>query len=117
MARDIGQRFNHIYGGEYFALPEASIEENVATLPGVDGRKMSKSYNNPIPLWLPAKELRKAILGIVTNSLAPGEPKDPDSSNIFAIYRAFASDPEAQSMRASFLAGIAWGEAKELLFQ
>ncbi len=77
MARDIGQRFNHIYGGEYFTLPEAAIEDNVATLPGLDGRKMSKSYNNTIPLWLPAKDLRKAILGIVTNSQAPGEPKNP----------------------------------------
>src|SRR5215475_10562956 len=83
IARDIAQRFNHIYGGDYFSLPEASIEENVATLPGTDGRKMSKSYNNTIPLWLPAKELRKAILGIVTDSRAPGEAKDPESSNIF----------------------------------
>ena len=76
IARDIAQRFNHIYGEDYFALPEASIEENVATLPGTDGRKMSKSYNNTIPLWLPAKDLKKAILGIVTDSRAPGEPKD-----------------------------------------
>ncbi len=94
MARDIGQRFNHIYGSEFFTLPEASIEENVATLPGLDGRKMSKSYNNTIPLWLPEKELRKAILGIVTNSQAPGEPKNPDDSHIFSIYQAFASADE-----------------------
>src|SRR6201984_1176375 len=88
MARDIGQRFNHLYGNEYFMLPEAAIEDNVATLPGLDGRKMSKSYDNTIPLWLPAKELRKAILGIVTNSQVPGEPKNPDESNIFALYQA-----------------------------
>ena len=99
MARDIGQRFNHIYGGEYFTLPEAAIEENVATLPGLDGRKMSKSYNNTIPLWLPEKELRKAILGIVTNSQAPGEPKNPDESHIFSIYQAFASAEETAVMR------------------
>jgi tryptophanyl-tRNA synthetase len=117
MARDIGQRFNHIYGGEYFALPEALIEENVATLPGLDGRKMSKSYNNTIPLWLPEKELRKALLGIVTNSLTPGEPKDPDDSNIFAIYQAFASAEETAAMRRAFAEGIGWGDAKQKLFE
>ena len=117
MARDIGQRFNHLYGGEYFVLPEAAIEENVATLPGLDGRKMSKSYNNTIPLWLPAKELRKAILGIVTNSLAPGEAKNPDDSNIFSIYQAFASAEETAAMRQAFADGIGWGDAKQKLFE
>ncbi|WP_018971609.1 tryptophan--tRNA ligase [Rudaea cellulosilytica] len=117
MARDIGQRFNHLYGGEYFVLPEAAIEENVATLPGLDGRKMSKSYNNTIPLWLPAKELRKAILGIVTNSLAPGEAKNPDDSNIFSIYQAFASAEETAAMRQAYADGIGWGDAKQKLFE
>jgi len=117
MARDIGQRFNHIYGGEYFTLPEAAIEDKVATLPGLDGRKMSKSYNNTIPLWLPEKELRKAILGIVTNSQAPSEPKNPDESNIFAIYQAFASADESATMRRAFADGIGWGDAKQKLFE
>jgi len=117
MARDIGQRFNHLYGGEYFTLPEAKIEENVATLPGTDGRKMSKSYDNTIPLWLPANELKKAILGIVTDSRAPGEAKDPDTSNIFAIYQAFATPAETAAMREAFAAGIGWGEAKQKLFE
>ena len=117
MARDIGQRFNHIYSGDYFVLPEAVIEDNVATLPGLDGRKMSKSYNNTIPLWLPEKELRKAILGIVTNSLTPGEAKNPDDSNIFAIYQAFASADETTAMRQDFAAGIGWGDAKQKLFE
>jgi tryptophanyl-tRNA synthetase len=117
MARDIGQRFNHIYGGEFFALPEASIEENVATLPGLDGRKMSKSYNNTIPLWLPEKELRKAILGIVTNSQAPGEPKNPDESHIFSIYQAFAGADETAQMRKAYADGIGWGDAKQKLFE
>ena len=117
IARDIAQRFNHIYGGDYFALPQASIEENVATLPGTDGRKMSKSYDNAIPLWLSAGELKKAILGIVTDSRAPGEPKDPETSNIFAIYRAFASAEETAAMRRAFAGGIAWGEAKQRLFE
>jgi tryptophanyl-tRNA synthetase len=117
IARDIAQRFNHIYGDDYFALPGASIEENVATLPGTDGRKMSKSYNNTIPLWLPARELKKAILGIVTDSRAPGEPKDPENSNIFAIYQAFASADETATMRRAFADGIAWGDAKQTLFE
>jgi tryptophanyl-tRNA synthetase len=117
MARDIGQRFNHIYGDEYFTLPEALIEDNVATLPGLDGRKMSKSYNNTIPLWLPEKELRKAILGIVTNSQAPSERKNPDESNIFAIYQAFASAEETASMRRAYAEGIGWGDAKQKLFE
>jgi len=117
MARDIGQRFNHIYGGDWFTLPEAAIEDNVATLPGLDGRKMSKSYDNTIPLWLPAKELRKAILGIVTNSQSPGEPKNPDDSHIFSIYQAFASADETAAMRTAFAAGIGWGDAKQKLFE
>ena len=117
MARDIGQRFNHIYGGDYFTLPEASIEENVATLLGLDGRKMSKSYDNTIPLWLPEKELRKAILGIVTNSQTPGEPKNPDESHIFSIYQAFASADETAQMRKAYADGIGWGDAKQKLFE
>jgi len=117
IARDIAQRFNHIYGRDYFVHPEARIEESVATLPGTDGRKMSKSYNNTIPLWLSARDLKKAILGIVTDSRAPGESKDPDTSNIFAIYQAFASADETAAMRKAFADGIAWGEAKQKLFE
>jgi tryptophanyl-tRNA synthetase len=117
MARDIGQRFNHLYGGDYFVLPEAAIEENVATLPGTDGRKMSKSYDNTIPLWLPEKELRKAILGIITNSQAPGEAKNPEESNLFAIYQAFASADETAAMRRAYADGIGWGDAKQKVFE
>ncbi|MEP6938274.1 MAG: tryptophan--tRNA ligase [Rudaea sp.] len=117
MARDIGQRFNHVYGEEYFTLPEAAIENNVATLPGLDGRKMSKSYDNTIPLWLGAQELRRAILSIVTNSLAPGEAKDPDDSNIFSIYQAFANADDTAAMRQAYADGIGWGDAKQKLFE
>ncbi len=127
MARDIGQRFNHLYGAAYrvatkgdsdpFVLPEAVTDDNVATLPGLDGRKMSKSYNNTIPLWLSAKDLKKAIAGIVTDSRAPGEPKDTEGSNIFAIYQAFASPDETSTMRKAFAEGIGWGEAKQKLFE
>jgi tryptophanyl-tRNA synthetase len=121
MARDFGQRFNHLYGEpvglEYFTLPEAVVEEQVATLPGLDGRKMSKSYDNTIPLFASREQLRKLIAGIVTDSRAPGEAKDADSSNVFQLYQAFASAEEAAAMRQAFADGIAWGEAKTRLFE
>jgi len=116
MARDMAQRFNHHYG-EHFVLPEAVIDDDVATLPGLDGRKMSKSYDNIIPLWLDSKPLRKQVMRIVTNSQEPGEPKDPDSANVFSIYRAFASTEQRQAMRKAFAEGIAWGEVKQQLFE
>lgn len=116
MARDIAARFNHRYG-EHFTLPEAVIDEHVATLPGTDGRKMSKSYDNTIPLWLPEKKLRKAIMKIVTNSQEPGEPKDPDSASVYAIHAAFASPAQRASMRQAFADGIGWGEVKQQLFE
>ena len=117
MARDIGQRFNHLYRGAHFTLPEARVDESSAILPGLDGRKMSKSYDNTIPLWLPARELRKAILGIVTSSQAPGEPKDPASSHLYTIYQAFADADESAAMRRAYEQGIAWGEAKEAVYE
>ncbi|WP_461482816.1 tryptophan--tRNA ligase [Porticoccus sp.] len=116
MARDIGQRFNHIYG-EHFALPEALVDDHVAVLQGLDGRKMSKSYGNTIPLFLPEKQLKKHINKIVTNLLEPGEPKDPDTSTVFQVWRAFASREQTEAMRREFENGIAWGEAKKQLFE
>jgi len=116
MARDIAQRFNHHYG-ELFTLPNAVIDEHVAVLPGQDGRKMSKSYDNTIPLWLPEKQLRKAIMKIVTNSLEPGEPKDPDDSTLFAVYAAFVNEDKREEMRRAYREGIAWGEAKQRTFE
>ncbi|TVS10497.1 MAG: tryptophan--tRNA ligase [Wenzhouxiangella sp.] len=115
MARDIAQRFNHRYG-EYFVLPEAAVDDHVATLPGTDGRKMSKSYDNTISLWLPEKKLRKAIMKIKTNSQQPGEPKDPDTAAVYAVYAAFATPDQRRSMRQAFADGIAWGEVKQQLF-
>ncbi|AYF88317.1 tryptophan--tRNA ligase [Pseudomonas sp. JS3066] len=119
MARDIGQRFNHLFGAgrEFFTLPEAVIEEEVATLPGLDGRKMSKSYDNTIPLFGSAKQLKDAIARIVTDSRAPGEPKDPDNAHLFTLYQAFATPVQLAEFRADLLAGLAWGEAKQRLFQ
>ena len=117
MARDIAQRFNHIYGGGHFALPEALVDDNVAVLQGLDGRKMSKSYGNTIPLFLPEKQLQKHINKIVTNLLEPGEPKDPDSSTVFQIWQAFANAEQTATMRKEFANGISWGEAKKQLFE
>ncbi|WP_372777882.1 tryptophan--tRNA ligase [Litorivivens sp.] len=114
MARDIGQRFNHLYG-ETFTLPEAQIDDDVAVLNGLDGRKMSKSYGNTIPLFLPEKKLQKAINKIKTNLLEPGEPKDPDTSTVFQIWQAFASKEQTAWMRKQFEEGIAWGQAKKEL--
>ena len=118
MARDIGQRFNHLFGKgkELFTMPEAVIEEDVATLPGLDGRKMSKSYDNTIPLFSSSKELKSAISRIVTDSKLPGEPKDPSSSHLFTLYQAFSNHAEQATMRADLEAGLAWGEAKQRLF-
>jgi tryptophanyl-tRNA synthetase len=116
MARDIAQRFNHHYG-PHFALPEAVIEDNVAVLQGLDGRKMSKSYNNTIPLFETEKKLKKSINKIKTNLLEPGEPKDADDSTVFQIWQAFASVEQIANMRQQFADGIAWGEAKKCLFE
>ncbi|MCD5987318.1 tryptophan--tRNA ligase [Pseudomonas sp. CDFA 553] len=118
MARDIGQRFNHLFGKgrEFFVMPEALIEESVATLPGLDGRKMSKSYDNTIPLFSSAKDMKDAISRIVTDSKAPGEAKDPDNSHLFTLYQAFATPEQITEFRSDLLQGLGWGEAKSRLF-
>ena len=116
MARDIAQRFNHNFA-DVFSLPEAVVDEDSAVLLGTDGRKMSKSYNNTIPLFLTEKPLRKVINKIRTNLLEPGVPKDPDDSTVFQLWAAFASVEETARMRNEFQAGIAWGEAKKQLFE
>src|SRR4051794_6116029 len=116
MARDMAQHFNHLYG-EHFTLPEAEIDAAVATLPGLDGRKMSKSYDNTIPLFTPRAQLQKLIAGIVTDSRAPGEPKDTEGSALFQIYQAFADNEETETLRKAYADGIAWGDAKQILFE
>ncbi|MBE9538163.1 MAG: tryptophan--tRNA ligase [Proteobacteria bacterium] len=116
MARDIAQRFNHNFA-DVFTLPEAVVGDDSAVLQGLDGRKMSKSYNNTIPLFDTEKKLRKSINKIKTNLLEPGEPKDPDDSTVFQLWTAFASPRETERMRADFVNGIAWGEAKKQLFE
>jgi tryptophanyl-tRNA synthetase len=116
MARDIAQRFNHNFA-PLFTLPEADVDDSVAVLQGLDGRKMSKSYNNTIPLFEGEKKLRKAINKIKTNLLEPGEPKDADDCTVFQLWEAFASPQETERMRTEFANGIAWGEAKKQLFE
>jgi len=116
MARDIAARFNHIYG-EHFVLPEAIVDESASTLAGLDGRKMSKSYDNTIPLFAPEKQLKKLINKIKTNSLEPGEPKDPTDCTLFSTYKAFASEHEVADIRQRYAEGIAWGEMKKVLFE
>lgn len=116
MARDIAGRFNHLYG-ETFVLPEAVVDENSAVLTGLDGRKMSKSYNNTIPLFLPEKQLRKLIMKIKTNSQAPEEPKETVGCTLFQIYQAFATKAEADAMKTRYANGIGWGEMKQSLFE
>lgn len=116
MARDIAARFNHHFG-EHFVMPKAVVDDNVAVLQGLDGRKMSKSYNNTIPLFLTEKQLKKHINKIKTNLLEPGEPKDPDTSTVFQVWQAFATEEQTAEMRQAFLDGIAWGEAKKQLFE
>jgi tryptophanyl-tRNA synthetase len=116
MARDMAASFNHRYG-EHFVLPEAIIDEQVATLPGLDGRKMSKSYDNTIPLFAPREQLKKLITGIKTDSREPGQPKDTEGSALFQIYQAFATLDETEALRKAYADGIAWGEAKQVLFE
>jgi len=116
MTRDIAQRFNHHYG-ELFTVPEAAISESTAVLQGLDGRKMSKSYDNTIPLFADEKRLRKLIMKIKTNSLEPGEPKDTADSTLFQIFKAFATEDETREIERRYAEGIAWGEMKQVLFE
>jgi len=118
MARDIAQRFHALYGQDLFVLPEAQVDEEVATLPGLDGRKMSKSYDNTIPLFAGgAAGLRAAISRVVTDSRAPGEAKDAEGTPLYTLYRAFATREEAQAFAAALADGLGWGEAKTQLFE
>jgi len=116
MARDIAGRFNHIYG-EHFTLPEAVLDEKGATLLGMDGRKMSKSYDNTIPLFEPENKLKKLINKIKTNSLEPGEPKETEGCTLFSIYQSFATAKEIDEIRQRYAEGIGWGEMKRVLFE
>lgn len=116
-ARDIAGYFNNIYG-ETFKLPEPVIGEDCGLIPGLDGRKMSKSYDNTIPLLCPTAELKKKIMRIITDSKTPEESKNPDESTIFQLYKFFANTDEISTFRKRFLdGGMGYGEAKTILFE
>ncbi|WP_026692962.1 tryptophan--tRNA ligase [Peribacillus kribbensis] len=114
-ARDIAQSFNHTFGGT-FKLPEHVIQEETELLPGLDGRKMSKSYGNTISLFEEAGKLQKLINKIKTDSSQPGEPKDAESSTLFQLYKEFAETDEIQQMRSRYTEGVGWGEVKKEVF-
>ena len=116
MARDMAHSFNHLYG-EHLVLPEAAVDDSVALLPGLDGRKMSKSYDNVIGLFSPREQVRKQIFSIVTDSRAPGEPKEVEGSALFQVFQAFASPEETAQLRQLYAAGISWADAKQMLFE
>jgi tryptophanyl-tRNA synthetase len=117
IARDIALAFNHNYG-EVLVVPEALVRDEVATIPGLDGRKMSKNYDNLIPIFAPSNRLRKQVMRIVTDSRRPEEPKDPDQDNVFNIYKHFATAEAANEMRARYSAGgLAYSEVKSELYE
>jgi tryptophanyl-tRNA synthetase len=115
IARDIADSFNKTFG-DTFKLPNYQVDENTAVIPGLDGRKMSKSYNNTIPLFESSDTLLKLIKKMKTDSTPPEEPKDPDTSNVFTLYKEFATTEQVEQMRKRFISGISWGEAKNELF-
>jgi tryptophanyl-tRNA synthetase len=118
MTRDIAQRFNHLFGQgrELFTLPEAQVDAEMELLPGLDGRKMSKSYDNVIPLFEGGSAaLKDAVARIVTDSKLPGEPKDPEGQALVTIYDAFATPEQRAAFRTALRGGLAWGEAKQQL--
>ena len=116
MTRDIASRFNHLYK-PLLTIPESIVQDKDNSVLGLDGRKMSKSYGNIIPLLESEKNLRKSVMKIVTNSLEPGEPKDPSNCTVFSLYKYFASQKEIEDLQKSYTEGISWGEAKELLYE
>lgn len=116
IARDIASRFNHVYD-EVFNLPQAVVSEDTQTILGLDGRKMSKSYSNTIPLFETEKKLRKCVMKIVTNSQAPEEPKDWKNCTVFSIYQSIASAQEIADLKKHYESGIGWGDAKQNLFE
>lgn len=116
ITRDIAGGFNHVYG-ETFVVPEARIDENVMLIPGTDGRKMSKSYENYIDIFLPEKQLKKVVMSIITDSTSMEEPKNPETCNVFALYKLLGSREQVEQMRQNYLGGnYGYGHAKQALF-
>ena len=116
ITRDIASRINHIFPGTLI-LPEVKIDENVMLIPGTDGQKMSKSYNNIIDIFLSEKKLRKQIMGIKTDSIPIEKPKNPDRCNVFKIFKLLASKEQSEKLKAKYIEGnFGYGEAKKELF-
>ena len=117
IARDVAGKFNRSFKAEVFTLPELVVRKDGKLLPGMDGRKMSASYNNHIPIFLPEKKLRKTIMKITTDSTPPESPKDKNANSIFELYKEFANEEQIQALEKRYKEGIAWGEAKQELFE
>lgn len=117
IARDIANRINHIYKCQLLKAPEVMVNDEKKLIPGLDGRKMSKSYNNTIQLFLPRQQLRKKVMQIITNSQLPEEPKDAKKCTVFALYKHFANEAEIASLAERYKLGVGWGEAKQVLFE
>ncbi|MBP9152069.1 MAG: tryptophan--tRNA ligase [Flavobacteriales bacterium] len=118
MTRDMARSVNHQMNQELFVIPEPKIREEIMTIPGTDGRKMSKSYGNVIDVFLPEKQLRKQVMGIVTDSTPMEDPKNPDTCNAFALYSLLASESQIAAMRQNYLGGnYGYGHAKQALFE
>jgi tryptophanyl-tRNA synthetase len=117
VTRDLAQRFNHIYQSPVFVLPEAHVIESTAKIPGIDGEKMSKSYNNTIEIFEPPKKLRKKFMSIKTDSTPVEDPKNPETDSVFALYKLFADEADQQALAQRYRAGgMGYGEAKQALF-
>ena len=117
ISRDIAQAVNNNYG-DVLVLPEAVIKQEVMTIPGLDGRKMSKSYDNVIPMFAESNKLRKSVMRIVTDSRRPEEPKDPETDNVFAIYKHFAEPEDTERMRQGYIqGGMAYSQIKSELYE
>jgi tryptophanyl-tRNA synthetase len=118
IARDVAIKFNNTFNSDVFVIPEPLINEEVMTIKGIDGQKMSKSYNNVIPLFAPEKELRKIIMRIVTDSKTVEEPKNPDECNVFYYYKLFATKEEQENLAKRYRdGGMGYGDAKQTLFE
>ena len=118
ITRDIAIKFNNAYGEDLLTIPECLIPEDVAIVPGIDGQKMSKSYGNTIPIFGKEKEIKKKVMSIVTDSKGLEDKKDPDTCNVFALYKLFANEEEIQQMRENYMGGnYGYGHAKLALFE
>ena len=117
IARDIATRLNHVYKTDLLTIPKAMVDEKTQTIPGLDGRKMSKSYGNTIPIFAPEKQLRKLIMKIKTNSQLPEEPKETEDCALFNLYQCFANAEEITELKNLYQSGIGWGDVKQMLFE